>query len=287
MSLILKPHADEVDDGCATESEIDDDLRQYSNILQSLDEVNEIISDLGELGMLLENNDYDQDEHADNFKSDLVTPTPVQAGGRLSPSASIATNLNDDSDNVNQAAQRSSLHIQYKGQYYHLGKLCSLLDEKKKIKQGTRVTRFWNVYADYMQPLMAHQDINLSPRVILKGDHVILRKRGSIDAKGIYIAGKYVLAKVCSLFYVPKESSSGFLRDNWNPAEKNPANHLKVLQYSEHDGDDMEETNISRSVRRNWRGMMYTGDISFHIYAPVNMYVKRRATHLLILVSIR
>lgn len=180
---------DEVDDGCATESEIEDDLRQYSNILQSLDEVNEIISDLGELGMLLENNDYDQDEHADNFKSNLVTPTSMQAGGRLSPSASIATNLNDDS------------------------------------KQGTRVTCSWNVYVDYMQPLMAHQDINLSPRVILKGDHVILWKRGSIDAKGIYIAGKYVLAKVCSLFYVPKESSSGFLRDNWNPAEKNPANH--------------------------------------------------------------
>ena len=217
--------------------------------------------------MLLENNDYDQDEHADNFKSDLVTPTSVQAGGRLSPSASIATNLNDDSNNVNQAAQRSSLHVQYKGQYYHLGKLCSLLDEKKKIKQGTRVTCFWNVYADYMQPLMAHQDINLSPRVILKGDHVILWKRGNIETKGIYIAGKCVLAKVCSLFYVPKESSSGFLRDNWNPAEKNPANHLKVLQYSEHDGDDMEEMNISRSISRNWRGMMYTGDISFHIYA--------------------
>ena len=114
---------------------------------------------------------------------------------------------------------------------------------------------------------MAHQDINLSPRVILKGDHVILWKRGNIDAKRIYIAGKCVLAKVCSLFYIPKESSSGFLRDNWNPTEKNPADHLKVLQYSEHDGDDMEEMNISRSVSRNWRGMMYTGDISFHIYA--------------------
>ena len=114
---------------------------------------------------------------------------------------------------------------------------------------------------------MAHQDINLSPRVILKGDHVILWKRGNIDAKRIYIAGKCVLAKVFSLFYIPKESSSGFLRDNWNPTEKNPADHLKVLQYSEHDGDDMEEMNISRSVSRNWRGMMYTGDISFHIYA--------------------
>lgn len=207
LRLRLVDGVDEVDDGCATESEIEDDLRQYSNILQSLDEVNEIISDLGELGMLLENNDYDQDEQADNFKPDLVTPTSVQAGGRLSPSASIATNLNDDTNNVNQAAQRSSLHVQYKGQYYHLGRLCSLLDEKKKIKPGTRVTRFWNVYADYMQPLMAHQDINLSPRVILKGDHVILWKRESIDAKGIYLAGKYVLAKVCSLFYVPKESS--------------------------------------------------------------------------------
>lgn len=65
--------------------------------------------------------------------------------------------------------------------------------------------------------------------VILKGDYVILWKRGSIDVKGIYFVGKYVLVKVCFLFYVFKELFLGFFRDNWNLVEKNFVNYFKVL----------------------------------------------------------